>query len=450
MTSQTEREIVKEAAEDAAVAAVQASWPHTRAVARVVMVTIFIVLGIIAAIFVVRALTSVILLVVLSIFFAYLVAPLVEFVRRPFNMLGQERAMPRAIAIGIVYVVIFASLGLFTYILIPRINDQLAEFAQQAPTYIASARARVQKLNEIYQAYNLPPKVREAVTKKFTDFIETVGGYTVQGSLNLLINVVVILPELLLIPILAFFLLKDAESFRRSALQMLPSGRWRWRGDEFFQDINRTLAAYIRAQLIACLLIGVLCTLGFLVLDMPYALSLGVMAGLLEFIPLVGPLLIAIIATLIASFYSFKLAVGVLVFLAVLRIIHDYVTYPRIIRQGIHLHPLAVILAILSGAALAGITGIFLAIPVVAIATVTYRHWIEHRGGAGLVADLLMPNDGDSSFEESPVDAEPNTPTTVSALGDDEPHPTIHTTPDEMARLRPDLTSGELKMPDLD
>ena len=275
MTSQTEREIVKEAAEDAAVAAVQASWPHTRAVARVVMVTIFIVLGIIAAIFVVRALTSVILLVVLSIFFAYLVAPLVEFVRRPFNMLGQERAMPRAIAIGIVYVVIFASLGLFTYILIPRINDQLAEFAQQAPTYIASARARVQKLNEIYQAYNLPPKVREAVTKKFTDFIETVGGYTVQGSLNLLINVVVILPELLLIPILAFFLLKDAESFRRSALQMLPSGRWRWRGDEFFQDINRTLAAYIRAQLIACLLIGVLCTLGFLVLDMPYALSLG-------------------------------------------------------------------------------------------------------------------------------------------------------------------------------
>ena len=449
MNRDADREIVKEAAEDAAVAAVQASWPHTRAIARVVLVTIFIVLGITAAIFIVRALTSVILLVVLAIFFAYLVAPLVEFVRRPFNMRGQQRAMPRPIAIGIVYVVIFSTLGLFTYILIPRINDQLAEFATQAPAYVTSARARVQKLNEIYQAYNLPPAVRDAVTKKVTDFIETVGSYTGQGLLNFLINAVTILPELLLIPILAFFLLKDAESFRRSALQMLPSGRWRWRGDEFFQDINRTLAAYIRAQLIACLLIGVLCTLGFLLLDMPYALSLGVMAGLFEFIPLVGPLLVAVVAILIASFYSFKLAVAVLVFLGVLRIIHDYVTYPRIIGQGIHLHPLAVILAILSGAALAGITGIFLAIPVVAITTVTYRHWIEHRGGPGLVADLLMP-DGESSDAIEPASSINTDAPPVLYAPDGEPHPTFNTTPEEMERLRPDLTTGELKMPDLD
>ncbi len=73
------------------------------------------------------------------------------------------------------------------------------------------------------------------------------------------------LPWLILIPILAFFLLKDAESFRRSALLMLPRGRWRWRGDEFFQDINSTLAAYIRAQLTACLFIGVVCAIGFYV-----------------------------------------------------------------------------------------------------------------------------------------------------------------------------------------
>ena len=68
---------------------------------------------------------------------------------------------------------------------------------------------------------------------------------------------------------LSFFLLKDAETFRRSALQMLPSGRWRWRGDEFFQDINSTLAAYIRAQLTACVFIGVICALGFTLLGLP-------------------------------------------------------------------------------------------------------------------------------------------------------------------------------------
>lgn len=449
MKSDTEREIVKEAAEDAAVAAVQASWPHTRSIARIVLVTIFIVLGIFAAIFMLRALTSVILLVVLAIFFAYLVAPLVEFVRHPFNMLGQERAMPRALAIAIVYVVIFSSLGLVAYILIPRLNNQIAEFATQTPQYLASARARAQKLNEIYQAYNLPVAIREAITKKFTDIIDTAGEYTAKGLWNSLINLVYHLPWLVLIPILAFFLLKDADSFRRSALQMLPTGRWRWRGDEFFQDVNRTLAAYIRAQLIACVLIGLLCTSGFLLLRMPYALLLGIIAGFLEFIPLVGPLVVAIIATLIASFYSVNLALGVLLFLSVLRIIHDYVTYPRIIGQGIHLHPLAVILAILSGAELAGITGIFLAIPIVAIGTVTYRHWIEHRGSPGLVADVLIPDDQSSTVAASASDTQTSAPS-VAYAPEDEPYPTVHTTPEEMARLRPDLTTGELEMPDLD
>jgi len=80
----------------------------------------------------------------------------------------------------------------------------------------------------------------------------------------------------------------------------------------------------------------------------------------------------------------------VLLFLGVLRIIQDYFVYPRLIGQGIHLHPLAVIVAILSGAELAGVAGIFLAIPVVAILTVSYRHWLEHRGSEGL-ADLLEP-----------------------------------------------------------
>ena len=284
----TNKETIKEAAEGAAVAAVQASWPQTRVVARVVVLILCIALGVVAAIFVLRALTGVILLVVLAIFFAYLISPLVEFVLRPFKIRGQKHIMPRPLAIGIVYLAIFGAVGLMVYLLIPRINNQLAEFANQAPSYLVSARTRAQKLNEIYQAYNLPKAVREAVTKKSTDLIESASAYTGEGLWSFMVGIIGTLPWLILIPILAFFLLKDADSFRRSALQMLPSGRWRWRGDEFFQDINRTLAAYIRAQLIACLLIGVICTIGFSLLGLRYALLLGVIAGLLEFIPLSG------------------------------------------------------------------------------------------------------------------------------------------------------------------
>ncbi|HEV7842698.1 MAG TPA: AI-2E family transporter, partial [Pyrinomonadaceae bacterium] len=315
---------------------------------------------------------------------------------------------------------------------------QLTQFAKNAPGYFTSARTRAQSMNDFYERYRLPLSARDAINRNVTHIIETVGAYTTEGLGNLLLSLLTYIPWLVLIPILAFFLLKDADSFRRSALQMLPSGRWRWRGDEFFQDVNSTLAAYIRAQLTACLLIGLICTIGFYLIGLPYWLPLGIIAGLLEFIPLVGPLTIAIVAALIASFYSFNQSMVVLVFLGVLRIVQDYVIYPRIIGQGIHLHPLAVILSILAGAELAGIAGIFLAIPVVAIGTVSYRHWLEHRGSEGLVADLLKPEEV-AGAEEQAAEAK--------LLEPEDTHPSRETTPEEMARVRPDLTTGELKMP---
>jgi predicted PurR-regulated permease PerM len=185
---------------------------------------------------------------------------------------------------------------------------------------------------------------------------------------------------------------------------MLPQGRIRWRGDELFQDINSTLAAYIRAQLIACLLIGSICTTAFAVFGVRYALVLGLIAGMLEFIPLLGPVVVAVLAGTVASFDTGSKAFGILLFLGALRIVHDYVVYPRIIGSGIHLHPLAVILAILAGHELAGVAGIFLAIPVIAVLTVTYRHLLEHRGSAGLVAELLKP------AETPAVETPPATP----------------------------------------
>jgi predicted PurR-regulated permease PerM len=386
------------------------------------------------------ALEGVILLVVLAIFFAYLVAPLVEFVHRPFNVRGREHLMPRFAAIAIVYALIFGSLIITLYFLLPRLGDQITQFAKQAPAYFTSARARTEGLRDFYERYQLPLSARDAINRNVTHIIETTAAYTTDGLANFFIASLGYVPWLVLIPILAFFLLKDADSFRRSALQLLPRGRWRWRGDEFFQDINSTLAAYIRAQLVACLLIGVICTIGFLLMGVPYPLVLGILAGLLEFIPLVGPLTLALIAALIASFYSIKLAFGVLLFLGVLRIAQDYVIYPRIIGQGIHLHPLAVILAVLAGAELAGIAGIFLAIPVIAIATVGYRHWMEHKGSEGLVADLLKP------AEDAIMAPTPSEHLAADRPGPEPTHPTGNTTPEEMTRARPDLTSGELKL----
>jgi predicted PurR-regulated permease PerM len=428
--NQETKEIVRTATK----AAVEASWPPTRAVLRVIL----IVLVVAVVLWVLVKLTGVILLLILSIFFAYFVAPLVEFLSRPIRISGRKFAIPRALAIALSYLIIVAVIVIGIYVLAPRLGSQFPEFTQQARVYWTSVGTKLQGWVEYSRSHQMPGPLLDAINGAIPRVIENVS-LTVSAVLASVAGWVIYIPWLILIPILSFFFLKDAEAFRRSVLQMLPRGRWRWRGDEFFQDINSTLAAYIRAQLTACLFIGVICALGFTVLGLPSPLVLGIIAGVCEFVPLIGPVLVALLAAVAAVLHGGLFSVFlVLAFLAVLRVVQDYFVYPRLIGQGIHLHPLAVIIAILSGAELAGVAGIFLAIPVVAILTVSYRHWLEHRGSEGL-ADFLEP---------TPVAGVATTnDLTLPSDKDGVAHPDVDTTPEEMARERPDLTTGELKLP---
>ena len=374
--------------ETAIVPTVRATWTQARAILGVIL----LVLVVAAGLWTLYMLEGVILLVVLAMFFAYLVAPLVDMVDRFIARLSRERLKSRAAAIGVVYVLLFGSIGSIGYVLLPHVGAQITLLGQQAPMYMTAMHDRLQAWRLFVNPDHFPQAIRDAVEKTFAQSTEALSGSLSYGLTGLL-AFLSYLPWLVLIPILAFFLLKDAEDFRRTALLALPIGRLRGRGAEVFEDVNNTLAAYIRASLLGCLLIGAVCSVAFMMIGVPYALLLGGLAGLLEFIPLVGPLVVAWCATLLASFHSVSQAVVVLLFLGVLRIAQDYVIYPRLIGRGIHMHPLAVILAILSGAELAGVAGIFLAIPVVAVLSVMYRHLREYKGSAGLVADFLKPTE---------------------------------------------------------
>ncbi|MBK8148308.1 MAG: AI-2E family transporter [Acidobacteria bacterium] len=160
--------------------------------------------------------------------------------------------------------------------------------------------------------------------------------------------------------------------------------------------------------MISCVLIGVLCTAGFYSFGLNYALLLGIMAGILEFIPLIGPLTLGLTATIVAGVSdSPRTGIYVAIFLIVLRIVHDYVTYPRIVREGIHLHPLAIIISVLAGEQIGGIAGVFLSIPIVALATVFYKHALEHSGTSGIFAGWLEPKEVEM-IEESVVQGKSN------------------------------------------
>ncbi|MGI8731822.1 MAG: AI-2E family transporter [Pyrinomonadaceae bacterium] len=437
-----DKDEIDDVARTAGRAAAEASGPQTRVILRIII----IILAVAVTLWIIIKLTGVILLLILSVFFAYLVSPLVDFLRRPIKISGRERMMPRVLAISLAYLIIVGAVVAAFYVLLPHLANQFPEFAQQARGYWRSLGESMQRVND-YLRLRMPGPVMDAINQEIPHIVQGVGD-TLKEVLTGMVLWLAYIPWLVLIPVLSFFFLKDAESFRRSALQTLPRGRWRWRGDEFFQDVSSTLAAYTRAQLTACLFIGIVCSIGFALLGIPSPLVLGFIAGVFEFVPLVGPLLIGTVAVLVGALHGgSSSALLVILFLGVLRIVQDYYIYPKLIGQGIHLHPLAVIIAILAGAELAGVAGIFLAIPVVAILTVSYRHWLEHRGSEGL-ADLLETAPATESSAAADAALLDRMGYDVSEVKTDkQQHPTQGTTPGEMARARPDLTTGELKLP---
>jgi predicted PurR-regulated permease PerM len=367
-----------------------AADPPRLSVPRVTLQIIGILLAVAAALWVVFRVRGVILLLVLAIFFAYLISPLVFLARRPLTIRGRPRTLPLPAAIAVVYLLIFGALGLAVWLLFPVAASQFSALASEAPRYAAGVRAWLASAQS-YERSHLPRELQTAVNGGIERAFGAAEGAIERGFLPFLAALAGYVPWLVLVPILALFLLKDADAFRRSLLRLAPTARMRWRGKDFFEDANAALAAYIRAQLVACLIVGAACTVGFAVIGVPYAVVLGIAAGLLEFIPLAGPVTIGVVAVFLAAFRSAGQAVTTLVFLIVLRIVEDYVVYPRIIGRGIHLHPLAIIFAILCGAELGGLAGIFFSIPVVAVISVAVRHWREHRAEEAVVVPDLPP-----------------------------------------------------------
>src|SRR5207237_1733449 len=135
------------------------SWLQTRAVLRILM----LLLAVAGLLWVVYRLTTVILLVVLAIFFAYLVAPLVDLVQRPIRIGGRERMIPRGVAIAIVYVALFVGIGLAIYFLAPQFAAQFPEFKHQATVYYEKIKSTSANLQQYFKQHRMPERVVDAI-----------------------------------------------------------------------------------------------------------------------------------------------------------------------------------------------------------------------------------------------------------------------------------------------
>ena len=390
------RRAIRERQQNARRVFLDPSSPSIRSIVRVVLVTLILLFIAGSVQTIIYSLSGLFFLIVLAIFFAYLLDPLVRLMSGPVNLRGSQGTIPRWLAICIAYVLVFTLIGAFVATIAPRIVDQAKELGANIPAYTTAFRDRIRDINQRFDRLRVPDEVQSEMNKKITD----VGGEITTTVGNFLIFALTYLPWLILVPILAFFFLKDVNQFRLLVLRVFPAGRWRARAELVMSDVSATLAAYTRAQLISCFIIGTECTIGFYIIGLKYALLLGIIAGIFEFVPLIGPITIGVIVILTAGSGDRPWnALYVAIFLILIRIVHDYVAYPRIIRGGIHLHPLAIILSVLAGEQIAGIPGVFLSIPIVAILSVLYRHILEHQGQSrGLLTGVIK--DAEAAAEE--------------------------------------------------
>jgi predicted PurR-regulated permease PerM len=347
-------------------------------VRRIVTQVILLVAAAAAVVWVVYELRMVLLLLAFTAIFCYLIAPLVDFFEFSIRVGRFVLRVPHTVAIIIVYLLMAGALAFAIEKIGPLLSDQLSAFFENMPNYAKQLDQYAKKFSALPSRYRLPPgwqqSLTEGVNSVVTGLLEWLQGVAVKT-----VRLATYLLWLVLIPVLGFFFLKDAKAISARLLSSLPAADKRYRVATFLNDVSETMAGYIRAQLLASLIVGVVVGVGLWLLGLPYPLIFAVGAGLLEFIPLVGPISLIAVAVLVASFHSWRNALLVFAFLAIYRMIQDYVIYPRLISRGVEVHPVLVILAVLSGAELGGVVGVILSVPVTALLIVCWRHWRDLR-----------------------------------------------------------------------
>jgi predicted PurR-regulated permease PerM len=355
-----------------------------RAATYIISTFVLATLVILAVVFDQFAATGVLLIVFLSFVATYLMAPGVEWLRHAAAPARHGRPLSRSVAALAIYGAIGAAVLPFWMFAGHRFAPAVERMNALVPHHTARFIDNLRATEGWADSLRLPPAIQRVVASGTRAISRTVQ-QEARALGSELAGIRRLVPWLSLVPVVAFLVLTRWSRFRRSTTRVLPTPHLQWRGNEFLRNLNSLLAAYTRAQAMSGVIVGLLCWIGFAALRLPYPGTLALAAGLLEMIPLAGPLIMAVVATAMVP----DRVLAVLAFLALLRVAQDYVIYPRLIQRAMKLHPLAVVFALWAGAALGGLVGVCLAVPIVGMLQVTIRHWREYRDIETLVEETI-------------------------------------------------------------
>jgi len=314
-----------------------------------------------------------------AMLFAYMLDPLITLLQRWTHS-------SRGIAIAAVYVAMLAALLTVGLAEGPRVAEEgrhLSEAAPELYNRVVSGNIAMQMGKARGWSVGTQARVQQFIVGHRDEVLSTISAQSSKAT-EIAGNAL----WLVLIPILAIFFLKDKSQLARSIEGLLENERSRRILSEIMSDLDEMLSHFVRAQLYLAAISGAVYIATLTLMRVPYSLVLGTLGGLMEFIPFVGPVVAGSLILAVSFGFNYGHLVLVLMFLLVWRGLQDYVISPRVLGGRVEVHPLAAIFGVLAGGEIAGVAGIYFAVPVIAAARILWIHWRQRNGlvGAEVVA----------------------------------------------------------------
>lgn len=388
---------------------------HAERVARITFFNIWIVIGVIiiasVALNLIGSLSSVLLFLSVGCLSAFVASPIVNWLER--------HRVPRGAGALIGLIVVMVGLILLFALVIPMVTGQLIDLLRDAPSKFSALGAWVvrmerkyavvEHLNDIVQLDSIFTAAQDIVNQALSGLLAAVRDGIVPMVNNIASTVFIVFLGF----VLAFWLACDYPRINEEICRVLPEGK----ADDYrlmVAVVSRSVGGYLRSTVINSVIQGFLAFVGFTIVGHPYAGAMGVLSGVLNIIPVVGPSISAALASLIALVYSPIMALWTMVMAMLSQNITDNVIAPKINQSTMQVHPVLSLTALVVGSTFGGAAGMIVALPLVAVIKSLFIFYFETRTG-----EQIVSYEG-ALFRGAPFrDAQGNPVPAFDALGDD-------------------------------
>lgn len=300
---------------------------------------------------------------ILSVFLAYLLSPVVDFMER--------RGFSRAMSIAFLYLGFAATLGVGGFFLKGPVMSQVKGLTENMPEYTKRAKDMGQQMQKKLSFLgSLQGSGDKSATMDMAKYAGKAAGFVSSKILSLFAAI----PTMILVPFITMFFLKDGRAIKKFAIGFVPN-RYFEMALTLLYEVDQGIGRYIRGQLMDSVAVGALYTIGLFLAHIKYAFILGPLAGIFNLIPMFGPLIGAVPAMIVTAVSTNNFLMPwawIAIITLIVQLIDNVVTGPLIVGQSVDMHPLVIIFSLLVGAQVMGLLGMLIAIPAATAIKVTF------------------------------------------------------------------------------